>query len=189
MSLVKCSECSKPISDKAIACPHCGHPTSFEYGPSGDLSILAEPEKKKRSASDSVVGFIVLAIIFAAIVFHNSSSDKTPPSPPVVPTCKSDWRLCSDNADLINHYSGISDAQVACMLNAEKLAKYGTPDFPWSSFGRFYDGISYLKSGVITLVETGAQFSNGFGAMVHSTVTCTYDLVGKRVTDNIISPN
>ena len=29
MSLIKCRECSKEISDKAKSCPHCGSPTFF----------------------------------------------------------------------------------------------------------------------------------------------------------------
>ncbi|MFA5888760.1 MAG: zinc ribbon domain-containing protein [Candidatus Paceibacterota bacterium] len=27
MSLIKCSECGKEISDKAVSCPSCGNPT------------------------------------------------------------------------------------------------------------------------------------------------------------------
>lgn len=26
MSLIKCSECQKEISDQAVSCPHCGNP-------------------------------------------------------------------------------------------------------------------------------------------------------------------
>ena len=30
MALVKCYECSKEISDKAISCPNCGAPTNLD---------------------------------------------------------------------------------------------------------------------------------------------------------------
>lgn len=189
MPLIDCPECHRPVSDKAAACPQCGHPTSFEYGPSGDLSILTEPQKKKRSGRDTVIGFIVLVVIIAAIVSHDSPSDKTTPPAPILPSCKSDWRLCADNADLVNNFSGISKAQAACKLAAEKLAKYGDPDFPWLSFSTFYNGNTYLKSGVVTLIEKNAKFSNGFGAMVHTAVECSYDLAAKKVLDSTIFPN
>lgn len=28
--LLKCPECDLPVSDKALACPHCGNPMSKE---------------------------------------------------------------------------------------------------------------------------------------------------------------
>lgn len=28
MALIQCPECDNNISDKAIACPHCGYPSS-----------------------------------------------------------------------------------------------------------------------------------------------------------------
>ena len=40
-----------------------------------------------------------------------------------------------------------------------------------------------LTSPDLVLVERDAQFQNGFGAMVHSRVECTYDLAGKKVID------
>ena len=30
MALIKCPECGKEISDKAVSCPHCGFPISKE---------------------------------------------------------------------------------------------------------------------------------------------------------------
>jgi len=36
MALIKCPECREPnVSDKAAACPRCGHPISLAAGPSG----------------------------------------------------------------------------------------------------------------------------------------------------------
>jgi hypothetical protein len=57
------------------------------------------------------------------------------------------------------------------------------------AFGRFYNNSSAAKSGTVTLIENDAQFQNGFGAMVHSTATCTYDLNTKQVTNVVITPN
>jgi len=106
------------------------------------------------------------------------------------PSCKSDWHLCSDNADLVNNYdSGMIAAQVSCRMEAEKRAKYGSPKWPFAAFGNYQKGNSYLKSGIATLIEPDAQFSNAFGAMVHSTVTCTYDLNQKKALETMVAPN
>ena len=105
-------------------------------------------------------------------------------------SCKSDWRACSDNADLVNNYGKIVDSQVACKSEAQGRAKFGTPKFPFLFFfGKFYKGDEYVKTGVIKLIEDDAQFSNVFGAMVHSTVTCTYDLDQEKVVDISIGAN
>jgi len=61
-------------------------------------------------------------------------------------------------------------------MKAETLAKFGSPVWPWFAFGSFYSGDNYVKTGIAVLVEPDAQFQNGFGAMVHSRVVCTYDM-------------
>jgi hypothetical protein len=101
--------------------------------------------------------------------------------------CRSDWAKCADNEQLANSYSQWTKAQVACKFEANAQAKYGTPTWPWLPFGRFYKGKDYVSSGRAVLIEPDAQFQNGFGAMVHSEVTCAYDLRAQRVIDVSIS--
>ncbi len=55
-------------------------------------------------------------------------------------------------------------------------------------FTYFRSGSDYPKTGKAILGEHDAQFQNAFGAMVHSTVECTYDLNAKEVTDVTIVP-
>jgi hypothetical protein len=106
------------------------------------------------------------------------------------PSCISDWRKCSDNADLVNHYNAIGIAQGDCEREANNRARYGSPKWPsLDYFGSFYTGDRYPKTGIAVLVEKDAQLSNAFGAMVHSTVTCTYDLNQKKVMDINVAPN
>ncbi len=108
-------------------------------------------------------------------------------------SCKEDWRLCKDNADLVNNYKDYSDAQFSCERAANKKAKFGTPVWPgfWSggSFGRFHRGTDYVSTGVVVAVEPDAQFQNQFGAMVHSTAQCEYDLKTKSVVTVNVVPN
>ena len=87
----------------------------------------------------------------------------------------------------MNQYSGWSLTKVECKQAANDRAKYGSPEWPWLAFSTFYKGNNYVTSGIAVAIERDAQFSNGFGAMVHSRVTCTYDLRAKRVTDVDVS--
>lgn len=97
--------------------------------------------------------------------------------------CKSDWRQCLDNADLINNFGEITRGEVSCLYAAKKLAKYGTPSFPFLSFSNFRSGNDYVRTGLAVLIEPNAEFQNGFGAVAHTKVTCTYDLASQTVTD------
>jgi DNA-directed RNA polymerase subunit RPC12/RpoP len=54
MSLIRCAECSKKISDKATACPHCGAPI--------EISV------KKRGRASSGFGCLALLIVVGVIV-------------------------------------------------------------------------------------------------------------------------
>lgn len=88
----------------------------------------------------------------------------------------------------MNHYSGWTKVQVSCKEQANSQASYGTPEWPWIPFGSFLDGTDYVTSGTAVAIERDAQFQNGFGAMVHSRVTCLYDLAADKVMSVTISP-
>jgi hypothetical protein len=103
--------------------------------------------------------------------------------------CKSNWRQCRSNSDLMNNFGDITRGEVSCKFAAEKLAKYGSASFPFFSFTDFLKGDDYVRTGIATLIEDDAQFQNGFGAMVHSSVTCLYDLNSQRVVDVSVSPH
>lgn len=45
MSLIKCSECGKEISDKAVACPNCGMPLRQEDRGTYDVIITREKQR------------------------------------------------------------------------------------------------------------------------------------------------
>ena len=103
--------------------------------------------------------------------------------------CPSDWRKCQDNANLMNNYKGVGNAQASCEIEAEKRARFGSPKWPWVPFSTFHTGDEYVRTGTAILIEKDAQFQNVFGAMAHSTVICTYDLAQKKVLDVSIGPN
>jgi hypothetical protein len=196
MPLIKCPECRKGVSDKAAACPHCGHPIAGygDYDPTAAeraqrllLNGQSDDDTKGKKGLNRGCGGVtalMLVGIVALIVIgsYQDGGNKTP-------SCKSDWHLCSDNADLINNFGDITRGQAYCKIEAEKLAKYGTPKWPWLAFSTFHRGSDYVKTGIAVLLEKDAQFQNGFGAMVHSTVTCRYDLNRQEVLDANVAPN
>jgi hypothetical protein len=181
MPLIECPECRGSVSDKAASCPHCGHPVAG-YGPS-DLATGKLTPKKGRGCAGIVILLIIAFVGLVAIANRESEREKANPS------CKSDWHLCRDNADLVNNFGDITLAHAYCEVESKRVAKYGTPKFPSFAFSTFYKGDAYVKTGIATLIEKDAQFSNAFGAMVHSTVTCRYDLNKKEVLDESIAPN
>jgi len=64
MSLIKCTECGKEISDKAQACPNCGCPVGCSAAEAPAPTSVA-PTNKKRSLKKHIL-FILLAVIGVA---------------------------------------------------------------------------------------------------------------------------
>ncbi len=166
MALKSCRECGNQISSSARACPMCGKRSS------GILRLF-------KWACGGVI-FIILAIVAAGVAANNGS--------PATP-CHSNWQRCTDNTDLMNNYGSIWSITKDCQRAAENSAKYGTPKFPYSSFGSYLKGSDYIATGKLILVEDDAQFQNAFGAMVHSTVKCEYDMNSNSVGNVDIMPN
>lgn len=196
MPLIGCPDCRTKVSDKAAACPRCGYPIagSGSYDPTAAeraQRLLNDqprdedaPTKSKGGGCAGVTALMLIGIVVLIVIgSRQEATDKANP------TCRTDWRLCADNSDLINNFTDISRGQVSCKMEAEKLAKYGTPKWPWLSFSTFRKGNEYVQTGVAILIEKDAQFQNGFGAMVHSTVTCKYDLKSQTVLDAVVSQN
>ena len=175
MALIECPECHQEVSDKAAACPHCGHP------------IAATKNKKPTSRhTRQAFGMVLLTGLLILAVIQGGKKE-TGENWEIVTDCTSDWHKCADNAGLINNYHRY-DLQTSCKMEAEHRARYGTPKWAsWLTFETFLAGDEYPKTGIAILIENDAQFSNVFGAMVHSTVECTYDLnQGKVVNISVI---
>jgi hypothetical protein len=127
---------------------------------------------------------LALGAIAIYALAQEANKPKPPPGPP---SCKKDWHLCVDNADMANNWDNWSHVQVGCKIAAEKEARYGDgPEWPWLSFSTFLKGDDYPKTGVVTAIENDAKFVNAFNAKVRTKVTCTYDLNANKVT-NIVA--
>jgi hypothetical protein len=99
----------------------------------------------------------------------------------IISACSSDYTKCPNNEDLINNYSGMPGAKAACQIEAEKLTKWGSPQWGWSKFGTFYTGTDYVSSGVIRIVDNNVKFQNGYGAYGKVQIECHYDLKSKQI--------
>lgn len=98
-----------------------------------------------------------------------------------IDNCKKDWRQCADNSMLINNFQGMPKAKAACQIAAEKLAKFGDPQWDWAKFGTYFEGSNYISKGVIRIQDPNVKFQNGFGAWRRTTIECFYDLKTETV--------
>lgn len=98
--------------------------------------------------------------------------------------CKIDWRQCKNTFDLAINYERFFEIPTSCKAAANRKAEYGTPVWPGFSSGGPFGNIragDQVVNGLVLVIEPDAQFQNEFGAMVHSTVFCQYDLKTKTV--------
>ncbi len=128
---------------------------------------------------------LITGLVVGGGAYVFSDHTTTPETP-----CHSDWKKCTDNEDMANHYFGWTTAGSRCARATEKQSRYGDPEWPfWIKFGRFHGGKNYISSGVATLIETGAKVPNQYGAKEHSRVVCEYDLQSEKVISVDISPS
>jgi len=131
-------------------------------------------------------GWLLFGAIIIFILANVDSKEKTPAEK----ACADDWKKCSDNSQLVNNYNNFYHIRYQCRQSAINMAKYGTPEFPsYVFFGSFHKGSDYIETGIVSIYESDAKFQNGFGAMVHSNVTCQYDLNKNEVISVDINPN
>jgi hypothetical protein len=94
-----------------------------------------------------------------------------------VNTCHDHWRLCKDNSDLVNNWSGATGAQAACHTLAKDTGRYGAPSLSWlMSFTFFANGNNYIENGEYLAGDHDAEFKNQYGGVERITLHCTFDL-------------
>lgn len=94
MALIKCPECGKEVSDKAAACPNCGHPIAKETNNGNTQSSIPEPRvyapqekkaKKPLKKGDKVLISIIAAacvlIVIGVFIAVSGGSDNASVSP------------------------------------------------------------------------------------------------------------
>jgi uncharacterized membrane protein HdeD (DUF308 family) len=71
MALIKCSECGKEISDKALACPNCGNPVHDTESNIRTIQLTKKVWKKRLLIG--VALFIIGMFMFASGVTGGNS--------------------------------------------------------------------------------------------------------------------
>jgi hypothetical protein len=144
------------------------------------------PEPGRRANKWLLLWMIPAVLVYGAVA--NSVVDSKSASS-TVSTCKSDWSKCANNLEMARNYEGWTEAEVKCKIAASKMAKYGTPEWPWLAFQHLTTASDYKTTGVAVLLEMGAKFQNMYGAMVRmEAVSCDYDLRTKKVVDIFMEP-
>jgi hypothetical protein len=62
MALIECPECSREISDKAAACPHCGNPLHIDTGEGTQLTTTQQTSKTIKTEILISIGLFVVGI-------------------------------------------------------------------------------------------------------------------------------
>lgn len=83
MPLIKCYECGKEISDKALSCPHCGAPLSAKVDKTKTTTNVSAQQKKvtqsnteiKHNEAFSFIGFAVILLIVIVILIRSCSGN------------------------------------------------------------------------------------------------------------------
>jgi hypothetical protein len=95
MALIKCPDCSKDVSDKAAACPHCGSPLAQTLTQAAPASSQTAPSQPQPQGCSPIVlfGGLFLAGAFAFTIYgliqmERTKTSTSPPSasPPTQPS-------------------------------------------------------------------------------------------------------
>lgn len=65
MSLIKCSECQKEISDQAVTCPNCGNPIHPKGVTEKPVEVELTNKKWKKRAILSIILFFIGWIVMS----------------------------------------------------------------------------------------------------------------------------
>lgn len=127
MTLIRCYECSKEISDSAPSCPHCGAPKKNDAPLSTSLKIHPighgddRLEKGFLGVLLKLVGFIVIAFLLFSWLDGDESSPKPSESVTVSPPASKGRPL----PDELNRFTAqqLSDAYEANTVAADQRFK------------------------------------------------------------------
>lgn len=63
MAIIECKNCNKPMSDKALKCPHCGAAQNIKEGSLKEPLDFPQPKKHRRIKNKSSLIFFVVCLI------------------------------------------------------------------------------------------------------------------------------
>lgn len=123
MALIKCIECEKEISDKAVACPHCGAPIIDE---NKEIAIAFVWNKK-------IVYSTIVIVIVLLIWFY------------IIPYLISQGSHHSGKGDTNSSISAIEKIMPESK-NIQTVRNGILPKYPQITVGKAFDGYTFFKS-------------------------------------------
>jgi hypothetical protein len=147
---------------------------------------VSTSSKPAGRSTGQVLGILAGLVVVLGAVQYGSSSDAADADTPAAAqieraaapeaSCTTDWRLCKDNADLMNNYRRLDWARAECYVAADHKSRYGNGKWGWLKFQTLFAGDDYVKTGVVKMVDDKVSFPNAYGAMEHTRALCHYDL-------------
>jgi hypothetical protein len=201
-----CRECRAEVRTNARFCPHCGVRSPLARDPLAALDLRVSYGARRVTRFAIVATLFVPLLAFGYMMLEQfkvspppSSAPETevsqpfarsanvPAASPAPSSCEIDWAKCTDNADLVNNSEKWTRVRAFCKAEVERQARYGIPKWPLVPFSGFMKGKGYVTLGKALAIENDAQIQNSSGAMVRSTVVCTYDLRTDRILNVVVS--
>lgn len=73
MPLMNCPECSRPVSNQAPACPHCGYPLAGPSPGQVPRPIVVQPPARSDTGSGvgKALGCLIVLVVAAVLAFTN----------------------------------------------------------------------------------------------------------------------
>ena len=157
MSLIKCKECGKEISDQAAACPNCGAP----------VQVAAAAETAKPKGSNPVAVGIVGAIIVVLGLFYvypyiftvtDDSGAISLPQTPLAPA------PVVTRAEYNQIQEGMTYAQVRGIIGAageelsrSDLAGFTTVMYSWANSNGSNMNVMFQNDALVNKAQFGLQ--------------------------------
>lgn len=200
MGLIKCEECGKEISDKAIACPNCGAPTpppeltwiekvnieaarvkKLEDNERERISKLS-PEEQKRLIQESknvaIAGIIGIGLLVGIMIynyFEYPSFFKSDPEP--APITAEQVRV-KESQDLLWSQFSRFDGSHAAFVTKIKSSMHDPDSFEHVETIYYWTDETKKSAEDKITVKMTYRGTNGFGGVVTETVIAQVDTYG-----------
>lgn len=162
MALIACHECSKQISDKAPACPHCGAPAippSKVSERDQYAAVFPDMQTKPTSPWPAIISLGVLAVIAVSCVsMSGGSKSSDAPAAATFDSTDALW-LCVSALKRVSR-----DPEKAEVPYVANQGSGGEFRFIWGANTKM------------------ARMRNGFGLEVATTASCTVNAAQKKIT-------
>ncbi len=140
MAIIKCNECDREISDKAISCPHCGYPlneneteqinnkdTQMQPSiPKGNTITIKTVDKSKKKALFIFVIVVILATLICVILINYIDVTSFKPVIQAGSIVEEDFLIYNNKSEVVMKPSDKEDGTILILLSLPSEEKYFT---------------------------------------------------------------